>query len=41
MAPRCRGGRALEHEMKILKFREHKILAKISEYERARRMRCI
>lgn len=28
------GGReALEHEMKILKFREHKILAKIAEYE--------
>lgn len=26
---------ALEHEMKILKFREHKILAKIAEYERA------
>ena len=24
---------ALEHEMKILKFREHKILAKIAEYE--------
>ena len=29
------GREALEHEMKILKFREHKILAKISEYERA------
>ena len=28
------GGReALEHEMKILKFREHKILAKIAQYE--------
>lgn len=28
------GGReALEHEMKILKFREHKILAKIAAYE--------
>ena len=28
------GGReALEHEMKILKFREHKILTKIAEYE--------
>lgn len=26
---------ALEHEMKILKFREHKILAKIAEYEEA------
>jgi len=26
---------ALEHEMKILKFREHKILSKISEYEKA------
>ena len=26
---------ALEHEMKILKFREHKILAKITEYESA------
>ncbi len=26
---------ALEHEMKILKFREHKILAKIAEYEAA------
>lgn len=26
---------ALEHEMKILKFREHKILAKIAEYEKA------
>lgn len=26
---------ALEHEMKILKFREHKILAKIAEYESA------
>lgn len=26
---------ALAHEMKILKFREHKILAKIAEYERA------
>lgn len=26
---------ALEHEMKILKFREHKILEKISEYEAA------
>lgn len=30
------GGReALEHEMKILKFREHKILSKIAEYEKA------
>lgn len=30
------GGReALEHEMKILKFREHKILTKITEYEKA------
>lgn len=30
------GGRdALEHEMKILKFREHKILTKIAEYEAA------
>ena len=30
------GGReALEHEMKILKFRERKILAKIAEYEEA------
>ena len=26
---------ALEHEMQILKFREHKILAKITEYEAA------
>ena len=26
---------ALEHEMKILKFREHKILEKIAEYEKA------
>lgn len=26
---------ALEHEMQILKFREHKILAKIAEYEAA------
>ncbi len=26
---------ALEHEMKILKYREHKILSKISEYEKA------
>ena len=26
---------ALEHEMKILKFREHKILAKIADYEAA------
>ena len=26
---------ALEHEMKVLKFREHKILTKISEYENA------
>ena len=26
---------ALEHEMKILKFREHKILGKIAEYEKA------
>lgn len=26
---------ALEHEMKILKFREHKILTKIAEYEKA------
>ena len=26
---------ALEHEMQILKFREHKILAKIAEYEKA------
>ena len=26
---------ALEHEMKILKFREHKILSKISDYESA------
>lgn len=26
---------ALEHEMKILKFREHKVLAKIAEYEAA------
>ena len=26
---------ALEHEMKILKYREHKILAKIAEYEKA------
>ena len=26
---------ALEHEMQILKFREHKILAKIAEYEEA------
>lgn len=26
---------ALEHEMKILKFREHKILSKIAEYENA------
>lgn len=26
---------ALEHEMKILKFREHKILKKIAEYEKA------
>ena len=26
---------ALEHEMKILKFREHKIMAKIAEYEKA------
>lgn len=26
---------ALEHEMKILKFRENKILAKIAEYEKA------
>lgn len=26
---------ALEHEMKILKFREHKILSKIAEYEAA------
>ncbi|MCM1295482.1 MAG: phage terminase small subunit [Muribaculaceae bacterium] len=25
---------ALEHEMKILKFREHKILAKIAQYEK-------
>ena len=24
---------ALEHEMKVLKFREHKILSKIAEYE--------
>lgn len=30
------GGReALEHEMQILKFREHKILGKIAEYEAA------
>lgn len=30
------GGReALEHEMRILKFREHKILTKIAEYENA------
>ena len=30
------GGReALEHEMKILKFREHKILTRIGEYEKA------
>ena len=30
------GGRAaLEHEIQILKFREHKILAKIAEYEKA------
>lgn len=30
------GGReALEHEMKILKFREHKIMSKIAEYEKA------
>lgn len=35
MAPPVQGREALEHEMKILKFREHKILAKISEYERA------
>lgn len=26
---------ALEHEMKVLKFREHKILSKIAEYEAA------
>lgn len=26
---------ALEHEMKILKFREHRIMAKIAEYEEA------
>ena len=26
---------ALEHEMKILKFREHRILSKIAEYEEA------
>lgn len=26
---------ALEHEMKVLKFREHKILSKIAEYETA------
>ena len=26
---------ALEHEMKILKFREHKMLTKIAEYEKA------
>ena len=26
---------ALEHEMKILKFREHKILGKIAEYEKS------
>ncbi len=26
---------ALEHEMKILKFREHKILSKIADYEKA------
>lgn len=26
---------ALEHEMKILKYREHKILSKIAEYEKA------
>lgn len=26
---------ALEHEMQILKFREHKILAKIADYEKA------
>ena len=26
---------ALEHEMKILKFREHKIMSKIAEYENA------
>lgn len=29
------GRAALEHEMKILKFREHKILTKIAEYEAA------
>lgn len=29
------GKEALEHEMKILKFREHKILTKIAEYEKA------
>lgn len=29
------GKEALEHEMKILKFREHKILVKIAEYENA------
>jgi len=27
---------ALEHEMKVLKFREHKILSKIAEYEAAK-----
>ena len=26
---------ALEHEMKVLKFREHKILSRIAEYEKA------
>ena len=26
---------ALEHEMQILKFREHRILTKIIEYEQA------
>ena len=26
---------ALEHEMKVLKFREHKILSKIADYEKA------
>lgn len=29
------GREALEHEMQILKFREHKILTKIAKYERA------